>query len=95
MTESNAATIPPAPEEVSRQDPGFDHDYWYGLIDEKAAARFRDVTVRKMQADRQRGDGAPYIRLSARCVKYTRAMLKADADARVRKSTADPGQEAA
>ena len=63
-------------------------DYWHALIPEKPAGVFLDVTTRKMQKWRQDGNGPPYIRLSARCVKYTRARLKRYADERLRTSTA-------
>ena len=70
-----------------------DPDYWHSLIDEKSAADFLNVTPRKMQQWRQHGDGPPYIRLSPRLVKYTRARLKRHADECLRRSTADPGPE--
>ena len=68
-------------------------DYWHGHIPEKQAGVYLDVTSRKMQKWRQDGDGPPYIRLSARCVKYTRARLKRYADERLRTSTALQGSE--
>ena len=89
MTEVNVATQ----EAVPPSDPG--HDYWNALIDEKVAAEFLKVTPRNMQAMRQRGDGPRFIRMSTRCIRYTRALLKAHADARMCKSTSDPGQAAA
>ncbi len=70
-------------------------DYWFQLIDETVAAEFLDVTTRTMQAKRQRGDGARFVRISARCVKYRRVDLKAYADARLRSSTSDSGEAAA
>ncbi len=89
MPEVNVATQ----EAVHPSDPG--HDYWNELVDEKVAAEFLKVTPRQMQAMRQRGDGPRFIRMSARCIRYTRALLKSHADARMRKSTSDPGQAAA
>jgi hypothetical protein len=68
--------------------PSTDPDYWYGLINEEAAAAFRGVTERKMQKDRQTGDGSKYIRLSSRCIRYRRIDLRADAEARMQSSTA-------
>ena len=68
-----------------------DLDYWNTLIDEQAAAAFLNVTRRTVQEMRQRGDGPPYVRLSARCIRYTRARLKEYADKHLRTSTADPG----
>ena len=67
-------------------------DYWQALIDEKAAAAFLGLTDRTMQAYRQKGGGCKFIRLSSRCLRYRRIDLKAWADARIRTSTADPGQ---
>ena len=81
--------------EPATPNPPDDPDYWYGLIDEKAAADFLDVTVRFLQGRRQRGGGPQFIRISSRCIRYTRALLKSYTDARMRKSTSDPGQEAA
>ena len=78
------------PADVAPVDGG---DYWHGLIAEKPAGVFLDVTPRKMQQWRQHGDGPLYIRLSPRLVKYTRARLKKHADERLRRSTADPGPE--
>ncbi len=74
---------------TSRTDPPDDPDYWHALIDEKAAAAFLDLTVRTVQGMRQRGDGPRFIRISSRCVRYTRMLLKSYADARIRKSTSD------
>ncbi len=77
------------PSEIN--DPAF----WYELIPETKAAEFLDLTPRSMQAMRQRGGGPKFIRLSSRCIRYTRTLLKAYADARMRTSTSDPGQAAA
>jgi hypothetical protein len=72
-----------------------DGDFWFSLIDEKAAGNFLDVTDRTMQKYRQTGDGPPYILISSRCLKYRRADLRKWAEDRMRKSTSDPGQKAA
>lgn len=76
-------------------DPPAEGDYWHALIDERAAAAFLDVSVRTMQSKRQTGDGPPFVRLSARSVKYTRYRLRAHAEARLVTSTSDPGLEVA
>ncbi len=89
MTEISDTTQEAAPP----LDPG--HDYWNALVDEKVAASFLDMTPRSMQAMRQRGDGPRFIRISSRCIRYTRALLKAYADARMRSSTSDPGKATA
>ena len=88
------------PESISArretQDPVVQNpDYWLSLITEKPAADYLDVTTRTMQTMRQRGDGPRYRRISARCIRYTRADLKAWADSRMRTSTSDPGHAAA
>ena len=70
-----------------------DLDYWYALIDEKAAAEFIGVTDRTMQAFRQRGGGPRYVVISARCIRYRRIELREWAEARLRTSTADSGPE--
>lgn len=84
--------VPCAP--VAAGDPN-DTNYWHALIDEKEAADFLDVTPRYMQGARQRGGGPPFVRISARCVKYTRFKCKTWYDARMRTSTSDPGQAVA
>ena len=70
-------------------------DYWYSLINEKAAADFLGLKDRTMQKMRQRGDGPRYVLISSRCLKYRRADLREWAEARMRKSTTDPGQQGA
>ncbi len=74
---------------------GASPDFWFQLINEKAAAKFLNLTTRSMQAMRQRGGGSRFIRISARCIRYRRIDLKAWADARMRSSTSDSGQAAA
>ena len=85
-----AIALAPSPAAV-RPGAEVDADYWLSLIDEKAAADFLNVTTRTMQSLRQRGGGPRFMRLSARCIRYTRAGLKAWAEEHVRGSTADPG----
>lgn len=80
-----------APEADSPDGPG----YWNSLIDERAAAAYLGLTARFMQTARQRGDGPQFIRISSRCIRYTRSLLKTYADARVRESTSDAGPAAA
>ena len=55
--------------------------YWNELIDEKAAAEFRNQSVRTLQDYRTKGGGPRYYRLSARCIRYRRIDLKEDAEA--------------
>ena len=92
--EANATALVADSEDVPTS-PDADADYWHRLIDEDDAAAFRGVTPRKMQKDRQTGDGPKFIRLSSRCIRYRRIDLRADAEARMRSSTSDPGAEVA
>ena len=71
-----------------------DPEYWHALIDEDAAGDFLDVTPRSMQKWRQTGDGPPFVRISSRCIRYTRFKCRNWYEARLRKSTSDPGQVA-
>ncbi len=88
MTETSA----PALGEVL--PPGQDPSYWHSLVDESESADFLDLTPRSMQAMRQRGGGPRFIRISSRCVRYTRTLLKTWADSRLRSSTSDSGKAA-
>ncbi len=72
-----------------------DLTFWHELLPETETADFLDVTPRSLQSWRQRGCGPPFVRISARCVKYTRFRCKIWYDERMRVSTSDPGQEAA
>ena len=72
-----------------------DDDYWFTLINEKVAGVFLDVTDRTMQKMRQHGGGPRYVVISSRCLKYRRTDLREWAEARMRKSTSDPGEETA
>jgi hypothetical protein len=68
-------------------------DYWDALIDEDVAANFVGVTPRTLQKRRQAGTGPPFIKISERCIRYTRRRLKQWADGYLRRSTSDPGPE--
>ena len=72
-----------------------DLTFWHELLPETEAADFLNVTPRFLQHRRQCGGGPPFVRISARCIKYTRFRCKTWYDARMRSSTSDPGQEAA
>ncbi len=79
-----------------QEDNGTDgaQDYWFSLINEKAAAAFLGLTDRTMQALRQRGGSPRYVYISSRCLRYRRADLRAWAEARMRTSTSDTGKAA-
>ena len=66
-------------------------DYWHALIPETEAAPFAHLDERTLQNYRQLGGGPPFVRVSARCIRYRRIDVKAWADARLRSSTADQG----
>ena len=59
------------------------------LIDEFKAAEFLGYSVRALRNWRVRGGGPPYIKVSARSIRYRRRDLIAWADARVCTSTSD------
>ena len=63
--------------------------YWFALIDEKAAASFLGLSIRTIQAMRQKGDGPTYIALSIRCVRYRRIDLRRWCNKHERRSTSD------
>ena len=83
--QSPLATAAPEPP----SDSAADLDYWFELIAQPEAAKFRGVTERKMERDRQTGDGPKFVRLSARCIRYRRIDLRADAEKRMVRSTAE------
>ena len=67
--------------------------FWHELINEKAAAEFLNISVRTVQAKRQKGGGPRYVRLSSRCIRYRRADLRKWTEERLVTSTSDPGLE--
>ncbi len=75
-------------------DQDTERDYWDGLIDEQAASTFLGLTVRCLQGWRYKGGGPPFVRVSARCIRYRRCELREFADARLRTSTSDSGAAA-
>ena len=74
--------------------PSNDPDYWHTLINEREAGDFLGLSDRAMQKMRQTGGGPPFVRISSRCLRYRRIDLRTWADARMRKSTSDPGEAA-
>ena len=68
-----------------------DPEYWHALVDEDVAGDFLDVTPRSMQKWRQTGDGPSFVRISSRCIRYTRLNCRTWYEARLRASTSDAG----
>ena len=92
MEQTPASDLPPGAEAPPpHESPG----YWYELIREKEAARHVGLKVRFLQNRRQHGGGPRYIAVSSRCIRYRRIDLHAWAEARLRTSTADDGEQAA
>ena len=59
------------------------------LITESEAARMRRQSERTLQAERQRGDGCPFVKLG-RSVRYRRADVLQFIAANVKTSTSEP-----
>jgi len=59
------------------------------LITETQAAAFQNVTKRAMQAWRFSGTGPQYIRISAKCIRYTKRYLKEHSESHLQSSTSD------
>lgn len=51
------------------------HDHT--LLPPKTVASMLSVSVRALEAWRYRGEGPPFIRISARCVRYRRSAIEA------------------
>jgi hypothetical protein len=64
------------------------------LVDERTAATMIDLTPRFLQERRRTGDGPPFVRISARCIRYRPEDLEAWAAERIRTSTTDQGEAA-
>jgi hypothetical protein len=56
-------------------------------VDEKAAAELLDLSPRKLQLMRQRGDGPRFVRVSARCIRYRLGDLEAWQESRLATNT--------
>lgn len=59
------------------------------LISEKEAASRYGVSIRFFQARRLRGNGPPFVRVSARCVRYSIELLDRWFQERTANSTSD------
>ena len=64
------------------------------LLTEEEAAAALGFTARFLQARRHRGDSPPFIKISARAVRYRPEDLAEWVAKRRRFSTSDPGSEA-
>ncbi len=84
----------PAPANPATAPQVNEADFWYGLIDETAAAEFLNLSVRSLQGYRYKGGGPRFVRISSRCVKYRRIDGREWAEARLCSSTSDLGQAA-
>ena len=61
------------------------------LMTPREAADFLGLSTRFLEVRRYRGGGPEYIRVSARCVRYSRQDLLSWCAERRRSSTSDPG----
>ena len=59
------------------------------LLTEEQAAAFQGVTKRAMQSWRFLGTGPKYIRISARCIRYTKRRLKEHSENHLQSSTSE------
>jgi predicted DNA-binding transcriptional regulator AlpA len=63
------------------------------LLSERDAATILGLTPRTLQAWRARGDGPAFVRISSRCVRYQASALDNWIQDRIRRSTADSGDQ--
>ena len=66
--------LSPGPEGIAT-DVHTNLEFWYGLVNERNAARFLALSDRRLQGLRYEGGGPRFVRLSGRCVRYRRADL--------------------
>ncbi len=59
------------------------------------AADFLSLTPRWLELKRYQGDGPPFVRVSARCIRYRLSDIEDWVDCRIRTSTSDLGQNPA
>ncbi len=62
------------------------------LLTEAQAARLLNFTPRFLQARRARGDGPPWVSISARAIRYRRSDLLDWIESHVRTNAADRGE---
>ena len=65
------------------------------LLNEAQAAQLLNFTPRFLQARRQRGNGPPFVSISARAIRYRRSDLLDWIESRIRTNTSGRGDEAA
>jgi hypothetical protein len=63
--------------------------FYQTLLDERNAATVLGLNPRTLAAWRHRGCGPPYVKISARCIRYRLVDLAVWADKRVQSSTAE------
>jgi hypothetical protein len=79
---------PPSNQTPAPQPPTFtEADYWYSLINTKAAADFLGLSPRRLEGLRYIGGGPPFRVISPRCVRYTRLGCAAWSEERSRANT--------
>ena len=59
------------------------------------AADFLSLTPRWLEMKRYHGDGPPFVRVSARCIRYRLSDIEDWVSCRIRTSTSDLGQNPA
>ena len=59
------------------------------------AADFLSLTPRWLELKRYHGDGPPFVRVSARCIRYRLSDIEDWIACRIRTSTSDLGQHSA
>lgn len=64
------------------------------LLNQKQAASYLNMSARFLEARRHRGGGPPFVRVSARAIRYRPEDLEAWIGERVRTSTSDTGDAA-
>ncbi len=64
------------------------------LLTQAEAAERLGLTPRFLEARRHRGGGPPFVRVSARCVRYRQKDIEAWIGERIRTSTSDTGDAA-
>ncbi len=62
------------------------------LLTETEVARILGFSVRTLQKWRVRGEGPPFMKVSARAIRYRRSDIKAWVEANMRISTSDTGE---